>query len=272
MHTLQLPHLVIENKNCVKTNIGTLVYNAVEEFDAVVVSFKNLLPEAINYRCGTKDKVNLETKIEITEGEIIFKPELQVPGELDEDAKDFFEIPELLNHFLYSIQEEIFVPFDEGRFDDVYIGLKTHAFGNDIKKIASQVAASKDLLEAAGVLSIKGKEIILEKFVDIGYSVDNGESKLTTIASVDIFTVDVNKKNAFTFQVFNTREKLTMSAGPEDIIEIAKWIIEDKPFYANVEFEYLTHLKSTYCKCNLISMTLLERKDVGEQQECPELK
>ena len=271
MHTFHLNPLVIGNEHCIKTKIGTLVDNGIEELDAVVTCFKELLPEAINYRCGTKNKISLKTEVELVDREIIIKASFDVMEELDDDVKDFFEIPELLNYFLYSIQEEIFVPLEQGSFNDVHVGLKTHAFGDEIKKIAKQVAASKDVLEAAGVLNVQGKELILEKFVEIDYSVDEGESKLITTASVDIFTVDVHKKNSFTFQVFGTKEKLTMSAAPEDILEIAKWIIEDKPFYAQVEFEYLTHLKLTYCQCNLISMTLLERKDVGQQQECPEL-
>lgn len=270
MHTFHLKPLVIKNKNCIKTKVGTLVDNGINELDAVVTCFKELLPEAINYRCGTKDKISLNTEVELVDGEIIVKASFDVLEKLGDDAEDFFEIPELLNHFLHSIQEEIFVPFEQGRYNDVHINLKKHAFGKNIKKIVSQVAASKDVLDAAGVLQVDDKDITLEKFVVIEYGVDNGEGKLTRTASVDIFTVDVNKKNAFTFQVFNTKEKLTMSAGPKDIIEISKWTIKDKPFYANVEFEYLTHLKYSYCKCNLIKMTLMEKKDVVEQQECSE--
>lgn len=268
MHTFHLKPLVIKNKNCIKTSVGTLVDNGINELDAVVTCFKELLPDAINYRCGYKDKISLNTEVEIVDGEIIVKVNFDVLEELDEDAESFFEIPELLNHFLYSIQEEIFVPFEQGRYNDVHINLKQHSFGKNIKKIVAQVDASKDVLDAAGVLDFDDKKINLESFVEIEYGVDGGEAKLTTSASVDILTIDVMKKNAFTFQVFNSKEKLTMSAAPEDIVEISKWVVKDRPFFAIVEFEYLTHLKFQYCKCNLIKMTLQERKDVFEQTEC----
>ena len=142
-------------------------------------------------------------------------------------------------------------------------------FGSSIKKNISQVNASKDVLAAAGVLDVKGKEIDLDKFVDFDYEVELEEGKLTSHAYIDIISVDIIEKNAFTFRLLGKKEKFSMSASPEHIVKIAEWVADednkDKEFYADIEFEYLFHLKDTFCKCNLKSMKLEAKRDKGVQ-------
>ena len=91
----------------------------------------------------------------------------------------------------------------------------------------------------------------------------------TSHAYVDIISVNIIEKNAFTFRQLGKKEKFNMSASPEHIVTIAEWIADeeniDKEFYADIKFEYLFHLKDTFCKCNLISMKLETKRDRAVQ-------
>lgn len=269
MHTFELNPLVIKNHHCVKTEYGTLVENGIKELDAIVLCFKELLPEAINFRNGSKHKINLITSVELVDGEVIINGYFETLEDLGEDAKENFEISELLNHLLHSTQKKIFEPLEKRKYEHVQAGLKDNVFGASIKKIISQVNASKDVLAAAGVLNVKGKEIDLDKFVDFDYEVDPDGEKIISHAYVDIINVDIIEKNAFTFRLLGKKEKFSMSASPEHIVKIAEWIADeenkDKEFYADIKFDYLFHLKDTFCKCNLISMKLETKRDRGVQ-------
>lgn len=269
MNKCNLNQLVIENHHCVKTKNGTRVENGINELDAVVTCFKELLPEAFNFRIGSKHRINLITSVEIVDGKIIINGHFETLEDLGEDAKENFEISELLNHLLYTTQKEIFEPLEKRKFELVQVGLKDNDFGSSIKKIIGQVHASKDVLAAAGVLDVKSKEIDLDKFVDFDYEVDPEGEKITSHAYIDIISVDILEKNSFTFKLLGKKEKFSMSASPEHIVKIAEWIADeenkDKEFYADITFEYLFHLKDTFCKCNLISMKLETKRDRGVQ-------
>lgn len=271
MHTFNLNPLVITNENCKKTPDGTLVENGINELDAIVTCFKELLTESINFRSGNVHKINPKTSVELIQSKIIFNASFDTLEELGEDAKACFEIPELLNHLLHTTQQEILEPLEQKNYKKVQIGLRENVFGKNIKKIISQANESKNILEAAGVLDIKGKGIDLDKFVEFDYEVESDEIKIKKKADIEIVSIDIIEKNSFVFKILDESNKFRMSASPNEVVKIAKWVAkkknEGKAFFAKVEFEYLFHLRDTYSKCNLMSMKLKRKKDHGEQQD-----
>jgi hypothetical protein len=266
MQTINFKPIKINNTDVQTVEDYILVKNFSDQNKLIETGLKALLKDAIKYQC--KKDVELEIDLKFSNSQIVVEARFEVEGDLDlaQGEEGCFDAVQLLHNYLFDAQEKVFRPLEQQQFDKIKDAIALNLFPCNLKKLNEKVTAALDVLEVIGVLNYDDKEIEQHLIVDFDYKQKHGPGKEIKKLQAQILSIDINRKNQFSFRPLDSKTTYKMQTDMVTIQYMIKWFSEHFPhdFYAELEFKCDNHLKADYYNCELIKITL-ELLNEGKQ-------